>query len=130
MPQHTKSHCSACSHPKHAIVSSHYQSLLLLSLLHNYYYILLILLSSILACLTLGVASATTEDCNDHGSNREASTLTRKKRIESFAGAEGELARIDQLRKSKMEASSVSPSQVTLNHTETQKEKHLMKIKK
>ena len=35
---------------------------------------------------------------------REASTLTLKKRIESFAGAEGELARIDQLRKSKMEA--------------------------
>eukprot|EP00435_Cladocopium_sp_Y103_P048711 s1539_g14.t1 len=33
----------------------------------------------------------------------EASTLTRKKRIEAFAGAEGELARIDQLRKSKME---------------------------
>jgi len=33
----------------------------------------------------------------------EASTLSRKKRIETFAGAEGELACIDHLRKSKME---------------------------
>lgn len=33
----------------------------------------------------------------------EASTESRKRRVEAFAGPEGELARIDELRKSKME---------------------------